>query len=254
MAGEWWNGLYHIAICDDDKLFVEYIKKIIIQVEGDTAHTLKFYEFYSGEELLLHIEDNIQYDLLILDMFLGGMDGNETAIHFRQRHPYTTLVFCSGVCQPTAQSFKVSPFRYLLKSDPETLFLNEVSEILKEVKRNARELFLVGHYRNGTVRVRLKNILYIENAKRGSRAVVSADCKEAEFEGRILLDEKLKVLSERYEELVFAHNSYVVNIDHVENVNNHELLLDNGEKLSVSRTYQKSFRLAFTKNLAKKYM
>lgn len=76
--------MYHIAVCDDDKMFVEYIEKIIKKSWNKDEKELKFYEYSSGEELINQMTDIVQYDLLILDMQLGGMDGDETAKLFRK--------------------------------------------------------------------------------------------------------------------------------------------------------------------------
>lgn len=245
--------MYHIAICDDDKEFISYIERIIKQANCGDRHEIIFFEYTSGEELLNNIDGYNQYDLLILDMQLGGIDGDETARVFRKKFPYAVLVFCSGVRPPSVKSFKATPFRYLLKTYSDKKFVSEMQDILTEVERNLQELYIVGHYRNNAIRVRIRNVLYIENAKRGSRVVVHPRAEEAKFEGLILLDEKLQELSEKFKELVFAHSSYIVNMNHVEYVDGNELILDSGERLSISRTYQKTFREAFTKSIANKY-
>ena len=195
----------------------------------------------------------IQYDLLILDMQLGGIDGDETARIFRKKFPDAVLVFCSGIRPPSIRSFKATPFRYLLKSHSDQKFICEMREILTELEKYSKKLYVIGHYRNNAIKVKIKNILYIENAKRGSRIIVSPKSEEANFQNIILVDEKLSELSEKFAELIFAHCSYIVNINDVEYVNGSELILDSGEKLSISRIYQKTFREAFAKSLASKY-
>jgi len=37
------------------------------------------------------------YDLLIVDVQMPGINGNETARQFRKQFPDTVLVFCSGI-------------------------------------------------------------------------------------------------------------------------------------------------------------
>lgn len=246
--------MYHIAICDDDKRFISYIKKVINQAKGNKQYQFKFYEFCSGEDLVSSFNPSIHFDLLILDMELGdGIDGDETARLFRNKFKDSILVFCSGVIAPTVKSFKVTPYRYLLKSYSDAQFVSEVEEILTEVERNSKEVYIVGHYRNNVIRVNIKNILYIENAKRGSKITVCADCDEAKFDGKILVDDKLDTLSCKFCELAFAHSSYLININHVEKILCNEVYMDNGECLSISRTYQKEFREIFTKSIAEKY-
>lgn len=242
--------MYHIAVCDDDGIFREYIIKIINLAKDDEE--IKIYEFSSGEELLRNL-DNKYYDLLILDKQLGGIDGDETARQFRKKFPNTILVFCSGIFFPTVKSFRATPFRYILKSDSQMELVSEMKEILREVKRNLYEEFIAGHYRNSTIKVRIKNILYIENAKRGSRVIVDSKSEEAKFKEQILVREKLGEISNRFSNLVFAHRSYIVNINRVKYVIKNELVLDTEERLSISRAYQKSFREAHIESMMNRY-
>lgn len=67
--------MYHIGICDDDPIFIKYIKRLFREVQRE----IEFYEYLSGEALIQDMQMRESYDLLILDMQLPGMDGNETA-------------------------------------------------------------------------------------------------------------------------------------------------------------------------------
>ena len=245
--------MYHVAICDDDKVFISYIRKILNQARGTNQYQFKIYEFYSGEELVSSLDTSIHIDLLILDMKLGGIDGDETARRFRVKFKDSVLVFCSGVRAPTVKSFRVTPYRYLLKSYSDRQFVREMKEILTEVEKKSKEEYIVGHYRNNVIRVNIQDILYVENAKRGSKIIVCSECEAAKFEGQILVDDKLEALAAKYYELAFAQSIYIINIKKKKNIVGNEVYLDNDECLSVSRTYQKEFRQIFTKSIAEKY-
>ena len=246
--------MINIAICDDDKNFISYIKRIII-ASGAEPQTTFFDEYTSGKEFIFNLESRKKCDLLILDMQLGDMDGDDIAKKFREMYPYAILVFCSGLHLPTVKSFKTTPFRYLLKSYSDDEMIEEIKEILKEVDRNSEEGFLVGHYRYNAIKVKLKNIMYITNTKRGSRVFVTPECNEYNFEEQILVDAKLQDLYEKYvkDGFEFAHVSYIVNMRYVKQIVSRELVLYNNERLSISRNYYTSFRERFTKNLARKY-
>ena len=60
--------MYHIAICDDSREYISYIKSMLDEAKGDKNIDFKIYEFMSGEELVLNLDREIDYDLLILDM------------------------------------------------------------------------------------------------------------------------------------------------------------------------------------------
>lgn len=244
----------YITICDDDGHFISYIKRIIID-SGADRQTTYFDEYTSGSDFILNLESKKECDLLILDMQFGDMNGDDVAKKFREIYPYATLVFCSGVQQPTVKSFKATPFRYLLKSYSDEKMVEEMKEILNEVNRNNEEVALVGHYRYNLIKVLLRNIMYITNTKRGSRIFVSPECNEYDFGEQILVDSKLTELYEKLERygFEFVNKSYLVNMRYVRQIVERELVLYTDEKLSVSRNYYKEFREKFAKMVARKY-
>lgn len=248
--------MFHIAICDDSKEYISYIKGILNEAKGDKNINFKIYEFISGEELVCNLDRGINYDLLILDMQLGGIDGDETAQIFRKKFPYTVLVFCSGIRQPTIKSFKATPFRYLLKTQTRQELVKIMKEVFNEVEKNLNEPFIMAHYRWTTYMVKIRNILYIENAKRGGRIVVTPKCEEAKYEERLLVDKKPEQLLTELEQFGFAlaQSTYLVNMNHIELLHTEDFKFDNGEIMKIARAYQKSFRNAFAKRFANKYI
>ncbi len=248
--------MYHIAICDDCKEYIMYLRDIFKDIEKESNIDYKIYEYDSGEELVRNLDRGIKFDLLILDMQLGGMDGDETAKIFRKRFPYAVLVFCSGVRQPTIRSFKATPFRYILKQQKRREIIETIQEVMAEVEQNSAEPFIMAHYRWAVQKIKLKNILYIENSKRGGRIVVCPDCKEAKFEDKLLVDKKPEKLSRELEEYGFAlsQSTYLVNMDHIEVIRVDDFVFDTGEIFKIARAYQKSFKEAFAKRFSNKYI
>lgn len=247
--------MYHIAICDDDKRFVSFMKRMLLLAKGEDDTSLNVYEFNSGEELIMALDEMVQFDLLILDIKLGGIDGDETARQFRKQFPDSVLVFCSGVRQPTIESFKTTPFRYINKDCSDTELVETLKEILDEVKRTQEDPFIISHYRRTERKIKLKNILYIKTAKRGSQIIVCPNCKEAEIEEKLLLNKKPNQLLVDLCKCGFAlaQSSFLVNMDHIEKLGVDGLEFDSGEIMKIARAYQKSFKEAFAKRYANKY-
>lgn len=247
--------MYHIMICDDDSVFVEYIEDIILK-SGIEEGEAEFYKYSSGEALLAGLERIRCCDLLILDMQMKEMDGHETAAAFRKKFPDSTLAFCSGACFPTAESFLTTPFRYLLKSYTEEKMMEEMKAVVDRMRSNQAEPFLMGVYKTSSVRVRLSDILYIDNARHGSVLHIYGQKINYDFENKIIVKKKLKDLSEMLRSYGFsyAHSSYLVNLRHViKIVRRAEVKLSDGTKLSVSRAKSKQFREALADWIAGKY-
>ena len=165
-------------------------------------------------------------------------------------------MFCSGVRQPTIESFKTTPFRYIDKKCSNTELIKTLKEILDEVKRTQEIPYIIGHYRWTERKIKLKNILYIKTAKRGAQIVVCPGCKEAESEEILLVNRKPDKLLEDLCKYGFAlaQSSFLVNMDHIEKMGVDDFEFDSGENMRIARAYQKSFKEAFAKRFAYNYI
>ena len=103
--------MLRIAVCDDDREYQLWLKEEIYKVFDAGAEVLLY---SSGEDLL--VDSDIMHEVIILDVDMPGIDGIETAIRIRKENRNALLIFISGVRNPTPESIKVSPYRYLLKS------------------------------------------------------------------------------------------------------------------------------------------
>ena len=65
--------MYNIAICDDERIFVDYMERMLNILADKEGQTFRFYEFHSGEQLISSVNDGMSIDLLIMDMEQGDM-------------------------------------------------------------------------------------------------------------------------------------------------------------------------------------
>ena len=247
--------MYNIAICDDDKIFIQYLKRMIFSASEDKNYQLNIYEYNSGEELIMNLEGMVHFDLLILDMQLGRLDGDETAKIFRKYFPESVLVFCSGVRQPTIESFKATPFRYIDKSCTQEEFIYTLREIFGEVERISDDPYIIAHYKRTERKIKIKDIIYIQSAKRGSEVILCPKKRNCEIEERMLMKRKPEELLSEMKKLGFAmiQSACIVNMNHIVKVGVKDIVLDDGQILSIARAYQKSFKEAFARRFANKY-
>lgn len=237
--------MYYIAICDDDLNFIQYIKRLFMEIQEQAV----FLEYCSGEELIQDMQEQATYDVLILDVYMPGMDGNETAKKFRMQFPDTLLIFCSGVCMPTVESFETTPYRYWLKEYTEERMQKEIADVLARLREGRRRPHIIGKRGNRMVKLKPDEIVYIAIAKRGT-CIFTANSGE-----RYTSPKKLGEFYEQLKEFHFAyaHNSYIVNLKYVIAVGRNELEFVNGEKLTISRARAKEFQMTFAVDLARKY-
>lgn len=247
--------MYEIIICDDNEGFIKYMERMLLE-GGLALETVNFYEYKSGERLVEKLPEHAKVDLLILDMQMEGLDGNQTAKRFRKQFPLSLLVFCSGVCQPTVTSFEVLPFRYLLKEYTDKRMLEEIKNVIEELKNRAEEIYVVGHYYKDTIRLKPEEITYISIAKHGSQIHTNSKIMKYELEDKIMCKQKVDELYDKLKAygFAYAHNSYIVNLRYVKRISATELELQDNVILSISRSKEKNFRADFAKYLAGKYI
>ena len=246
--------MINIAICDDDLRYIQYVKKKLIEA-GLNENETSFYEYMSGTALL-NTFPRIEFDLLILDVQMDDMDGNEVAQRFRENYINTILVFCSGVYNPTPESFKVSPYRYILKQYTDEKMLLELREIVDFVKKKKQMPTISVHYFSNAVELTPDEILYISIAKRGSNVCVCPDVTRIKLEEKFISNYSVKQLYEMLKDynFAYAHNSYIVNMKHIKSKTLNDLEMINGDILTISRARRKEFHKRMADYFESKYI
>ena len=136
--------MINIAICDDDTFFIDYIEKVIVEVNGSDKD-INFFEYTKGKIFLWDVEDGMDIDLLILDIKLDDAMGDQVAVEFRKKHLNTTLVFCSGFCNPSPEMIKIAPYRFLIKQYSREKMLDECEEIIDYLKNKRTAPMIKGY-------------------------------------------------------------------------------------------------------------
>lgn len=234
--------MYKIAICDDHEHYIKIVKKLLIK-QANFPDDVIFYEFSSGEKLLESMRED--YNLIFLDIQMSGIDGNETAKLLRQQNSQAILVFCTGTQQPTTESFKVHPYRYILKDATHSNLKSELPDIIDEMVRKNDRIVLDLMFDGRITRVEIKDILYIMVEKYGSRVFLAQSSQE--IETSLKTKEHIRSIYPKIAQYGFsyAHNSFLVNFKHVVNLEKNLLLLDDGTILNISKSKKKNFEKEF---------
>lgn len=245
--------MYNIAVCDDNREFLEIMKRTI---EDNSEYTsdMIINTFLNGKELLgSGIE---KYNLVILDMQMDSMNGYMTAKEMRRKNDEAVLAFCSGVVMPQPEHFEVQPYRYLLKKINTDKMQKNISDLLIEMKQRKKNSMAEVVYDGKAYRVNISDIIYIERLKRGSKLVIGKKDKRNEITTKeILSNERLE---EWYQQISgdgfeFVNKSYIVNMQKIISIEKYDILMINNRILSVTRTYRQKFHERFSHYFSKKY-
>ena len=107
------NDSINIAICDDLEEEREKLKSYINEYLDINELVAEIDEFESGEAFLS--TDTKKYNLVVLDIFMGELNGMETARKLIKENRSTQIIFYSTSYEYAAESYDVSALYYLVK-------------------------------------------------------------------------------------------------------------------------------------------
>lgn len=218
-----------IAVCDDCHESAEKIRNLI----GNDYHVT---EFLSGKELLQSNRSH-PYDMVFLDVEMPEMDGLTVAKELRNQKEDQIVIFISNYDEVVYTAIKLSPLRFIRKSHLEEEF-SEAFEAALRVLKNARQEYIIS-LKGKEWRFLIEEILYIE--EKGHYANIHT--KNSMVDLRI----SMKQLSGDLEPYGFlrCHISYLANMSHIQELSSNELLMENGDRIPVSKTYFKKTKESY---------
>lgn len=107
------NEILKIAICDDDPTELKRILSMLSEYLDINNYLADINTYSSGEEFLS--SDVKKYQLVVLDIFMGDINGIDTAKKLMELHPECKIIFCSTSNAYASESYDVNALRYLNK-------------------------------------------------------------------------------------------------------------------------------------------
>ncbi len=217
---------YRVAIIDDSSIDAEYVQSILCAWARERQTGVQAERFVSAENFLFCYEDEHNYDILLLDIEMGAMDGVQLAKKIRQTDQAVQIVFITGFPDFMAEGYEVSALHYLMKPvSKEKLFavLDKAAQNLGKQEKRLRVAF-----DRQTEWIPLSRITYIEAQKQ--YVVVHTDTQEYRMKSSLTDTEK-----ELDEYFLKCQRSFIVNLCHILRINGDSVVLKNGTEVPISR-------------------
>lgn len=106
---------YKIAICDDSDADRQYIWNMVNAWAAAAGHTVHTDTFPSAENFLFCYEEESDYDILLLDIEMGEMDGVTMAKKLRENNDTIQIIFITGYSDYISEGYEVAALHYLMK-------------------------------------------------------------------------------------------------------------------------------------------
>ena len=219
-----------IAICDDNENDIErtreYIEKIFTGAE--IADMLICTD---GHSLLSELK-NKSMDIVFLDIEMPGINGLETARKIREFDKHIMIVFLTGYIEFSLQGYEVSAFRYILKNQDESYYLQNFAEIHNEYVLKNKTLVIDA--RSGTKIFFLNDIFFIE--------VMNKDISIHTHDKSYEFSKTLSWVESRVDTVFFvkSHKSFIINAAHIDKIENSSIVFKNGKAIPLSRSFKEN--------------
>ncbi len=232
--------MYHIVICDDNKLDQQIIWKLLLKNGLDADNTTCSF-FSSGEAFLRNMPKEI--DAVFMDIQMKGRDGYETVLEFRKRNLSAVLVFCSGAVELQNHFLKVNPFRFLQKGMELHQLDTEMQEIIEKIKSNKKVLKIPVFSDKECIYLRPEEVRYAMKRRYGSSLILQPDSAYYNPDKTYRMKEKLAELQVilKSSHFVQTHSSFLVNLQAIIRVEENLVWFDEKMNVPISRSYKKAF-------------
>lgn len=220
--------MMNIAICDDEQVFLRKLHK---KISDMNIPDCEIHEFSSGNELISSFVKGM-YEVIILDVEMPELNGLQIAEKIRQFDQSVIISFLTNYDEFAVKGYEVNAFRYILKNQPDYLYTQQLSSIFEECNQRFKTYKFSN--RNLSFKFRLIDILCFEGHKR--KVIIFTSTGEIEYSGNFteVCSELLKY------NFIIVNKGLLVNLEHIQKINRHDIILSNGKKIPIGRTYKDS--------------
>lgn len=199
----------NIAICDDDKSFMENLEKMLI------SYSLQF-------DIDIHV-----------DKYQNGISIAEKIKHTKDFD--VLIVFISNYPEYMLDSFSVHPYHFLQKPINYTTLNTLLDDIYNYYKKTHSLVTIISDYDTEHT-IYIKNIYYIECSDSSSKALIFH-----------MKDNQIRTTGTlNYWNTTLADNSFIlcsrntlINIQHIHFIKDNQIILENDEVVTMSKRNRK---------------
>ena len=237
--------MLHLAICDDDKRFLEYLSGKAAgwaQAEGE-ACSVELYT--SADAFLFAWEERKDTDILLLDIEMPGTDGMDLARKLRRMGNPVSVIFVTGNPDFALEGYDLEAVSYIVKPVKRERLWAALGRARERVL--GRMAILVPLFAGEVEKVYVSDIYCLESdghgcilwKKDGTKLICRSALQQLELELKECSDSFFK-----------PHRSYYINLEHVERIGKKEIRMDDqmtapiarGKWEELNRAYMEYFR------------
>ena len=227
---------YRVAIVDDSTTDAEFVQGILNRWANQRQANIQAEVFPSAESFLFRYAEDKDWDILLLDIEMGNMDGVTLAKKIRQENDSVQMVFITGFADYISEGYEVAALHYLMKPVKQDKLFAVLDRAVASIQKTERVILLpVG---GEMLRLPISQVQYVEAFSHTVAIITGTDTIQV----KMPISEVEKLLDEGF---IRCHRSYLVGLKHIARLSKTEVILDSGKVLPLSRGAAATVHKAF---------
>ncbi len=214
-----------IAIVEDEKVQAELLENMVNAWAVTESLLVTVKKYASAELFLFSIDDEVPFDILLLDIQMENMNGVELANKLRESNDEVIIIFITAILDYVFKGYEVNALHYILKPVNKQTLFNTFSKANKKHKTSE---FLLVTTEDRNIKIDMLEILYIE----ASLHDVIIHTLDDDYTVRMKFTEIKNKLNDHF---IATHRSFIVNLAYIKHITKTDAVLDNGKKIPLSR-------------------
>jgi DNA-binding LytR/AlgR family response regulator len=215
--------MVQIAICDDNIDELSNMVQLIDLYRTTKNFSCEYAVFPNGFELISVMEKGKMFDIYCLDIIMPGFMGIDVAKEIRKFDKTAPIIFFTSSPEFALESYSVRAVNYVLKPVTKEKLFFTLDEVLEQIKGKKDEDAIVVKSHEGIQKILISNLIFVEAMGRNVLYHTPS--------GKII--ECTESFSSVWDNLqkfglfIKPHRSYIVNMQYIDTIENHQISLQN---------------------------
>ena len=224
-----------LAICDDNDLERDLLHTLLKKYFSETSVRCDFTLYDRGTSLYYDVMEDIDYDIIFLDLFMGDSFGMRIAQKLRDISYKGQIIFCTVSADYALESYDVFASGYILKPYSLNDIKRTLDRFLPEYQCNSYQV----KQKSNIIYIPLNEIMYVESDNTKCILHRTEDREYIIYKKLIQIEDELN--DPRF---LRCHQSFLVNMNYVREAND-VFLLQNGENVLIRKKSKKTIQNKF---------
>lgn len=246
LLAQWGGTCMNIALVDDNAADLEAAGSLLREYidAGYSDVEICIETFADGESLMEDFAAD-RYDLILLDIYMKGITGMETARAVRGIDPEVAIVFLTSSGEHVLEGYRVYALGYFIKplEEHRSEFAETLDYLFPRLLKRQRGICL---WVDGTeVSLPYREIYYMEIGENRSPAfhlsgrILSTSMAYEECRDALLKDSRF----------LECHHRIIVNMDWVESMEQEDFVMKDGALVPISRRRRQEVKIAYMNHI-----